>query len=45
MGPRKVTLEVQGTAITIVSKELGDYISLTDMVRRFDGGGAQQPEL
>jgi hypothetical protein len=37
---KKTTIEVQGTAITIVSKEHGDYISLTDMVRNFDGGGA-----
>jgi hypothetical protein len=34
------TIEVQGTAITILAKEHGDYISLTDMVRNFDGGGA-----
>lgn len=38
--PKKSTIEVQGTAITILSKEDGDYISLTDMVRNFDGGGA-----
>ncbi|MEI6656295.1 MAG: KilA-N domain-containing protein [Verrucomicrobiota bacterium] len=38
--PRKSTIEVQGTDITILSKDLGDYISLTDMVRNFDGGGA-----
>jgi KilA-N domain len=37
---KKTTIEVQGTPITIVSKEHGDYISLTDMVRNFDGGGA-----
>src|SRR2546428_13694842 len=34
------TIEVQGTAITVVAKEHGDYISLTDMVRNFEGGGA-----
>jgi len=38
--PKKSTIEVQGTAITILSKEHGDYISLTDMVRNFDGGSA-----
>jgi hypothetical protein len=38
--PRKSTIEVQGTDITILSKDLGDYISLTDMVRNFEGGSA-----
>jgi KilA-N domain len=38
--PKKSTIEVQGSVITILSKEHGDYISLTDMVRNFDGGGA-----
>ena len=38
--PKKSTIEVQGTAITILSKEEGDFISLTDMVRNFDGGSA-----
>ena len=37
---KKTTIDVQGTAITILSEEHGDYISLTDMVRHFDGGGA-----
>jgi KilA-N domain len=37
---KKSTIEVQGTAITILAKEYGDYISLTDMVRKFEGGGA-----
>src|SRR5262245_32383307 len=37
---KKTTIEVQGTAITILSREHGDYISLTDMVRKFEGGGA-----
>ena len=37
---KKSIIEVQGTAITILSKEHGDYISLTDMVRSFEGGGA-----
>jgi KilA-N domain len=38
--PKKSTIEVQGSAITILAKEHGDYISLTDMVRNFDGGSA-----
>ena len=37
---KKSTIEVQGTAISIFSQPGGDYISLTDMVRNFDGGGA-----
>lgn len=37
---RKTSIEVQGTEITILTKEYGDYISLTDMVRNFEGGGA-----
>jgi len=38
--PKKTIIEVQGTDITILSKEHGDYISLTDMVRNFEGGSA-----
>jgi hypothetical protein len=38
--PKKSTIEVQGTAITVIAQEHGDYISLTDMVRNFEGGGA-----
>jgi KilA-N domain len=38
--PKNSTIEVQGSAIAILSKEHGDYISLTDMVRIFEGGGA-----
>jgi hypothetical protein len=34
------TIEVQGTSISIMSQPGGDYISLTDMVRNFDGAGA-----
>ena len=37
---KPATIEVQGTAITVIAKEHGDYISLTDMVRNFEGGGA-----
>src|SRR3989304_2691012 len=37
---KKRTIEVQGTSISILSQPGGDYISLTDMVRNFDGGGA-----
>ena len=33
-------IEVQGTSIGILTKPAGDYISLTDMVRNFDGAGA-----
>ncbi len=36
---KKSSIEVQGTAIAIVSRDEGDYISLTDMVRHFEGGG------
>jgi hypothetical protein len=37
---KSASIEVQGTAITVVSGDEGDYISLTDMVRRFEGGSA-----
>lgn len=37
---KKATISVQGTAITILSKQNNDYISLTDMVQNFDGGSA-----
>ncbi len=37
---KRSTIEVQGTAIGILSQPDGDYISLTDMVRNFDGAGA-----
>ncbi len=37
---KKNTIEVQGTSISILSQQGGDYISLTDMVRNFDGGSA-----
>lgn len=37
---KQSSITVQGTAITILSQEEGDYISLTDMVKHFDGGGA-----
>ena len=38
--PKKASIEVQGVAIAILSKAQGDFISLTDMVRNFDGGSA-----
>ena len=38
---RKSIIEVQGTSIAILSQPGGDYISLTDMVRNFDGAGAR----
>ena len=34
---RKSTIDVQGTAITVMSHQLGDYISLTDMLKAKDG--------
>jgi hypothetical protein len=37
---KRNTIEVQGTSISILSQPGGDFISLTDMVRNFDGGGA-----
>ena len=37
---KHVSITVQGTAIAILAQEEGDYISLTDMVKHFDGGGA-----
>lgn len=37
---KKSTIEVQGASISILSQQRGDYISLTDMVRNFDGAGA-----
>ena len=33
--PKRSTLEVQGTAITIVSRDGMDFISLTDMAKKF----------
>jgi hypothetical protein len=33
-------ISVQGTEVTIATRHEQDYISLTDMVRNFDGGGA-----
>lgn len=36
----KAILQVQGSSINVLSKPNGDYISLTDMVRNFDGGSA-----
>ena len=37
---KRSTIEVQGTTIGILAQPGGDYISLTDMVRNFDGAGA-----
>jgi KilA-N domain len=37
---KRSTLDVQGASIGVVSHVGGDYISLTDMVRSFDGGSA-----
>ena len=35
--PRKSTIEVQGTAITILTTRDEDFISLTDMLKAKDG--------
>src|SRR5882672_2657191 len=35
---RKQTIEVKGTAITIIQVNQADYISLTDMVKNFEDG-------
>jgi hypothetical protein len=41
MSKGKTTIiEVQGADIAILSREQGDFISLTDMVKNFDGGNA-----
>ena len=37
---KKSKINVQGTAITILSQNEEDYISLTDMVKNFDGGSS-----
>ena len=37
---KRSTIAVQGTSIGILSRPGGDCISLTDMVRNFDGAGA-----
>ena len=37
---KRATIEVQGTSIGILTQPGSDYISLTDMVRNFDGAGA-----
>lgn len=37
---KQITITVQGTTIGILTRPEGDYISLTDMVRNFDGAGA-----
>ena len=37
---KRSIIEVQGTSISILVQPAGDYISLTDMVKNFDGAGA-----
>ena len=32
---KRSTIEVQGTAITVASNDRSDYISLTDMAKKF----------
>jgi len=34
------TITVKGTVINIINENYGDFISLTDMVKDFDGGSA-----
>ncbi|MDD2763575.1 MAG: hypothetical protein PHE83_06335 [Opitutaceae bacterium] len=41
--PRKSTIEVQGTVITILTRKEQDFISLTDMAKKF--GDDCLPEL
>jgi len=38
--PTNTTINVRGTEITVIHHEDDDFISLTDMVRNFDGGPA-----
>ena len=37
---KNALITVQGTDITVLSHQQGDFISLTDMTKHFDGGGA-----
>lgn len=37
---KKSTINVQGTAISILNQNENDFVSLTDMVKNFDGGSA-----
>ena len=34
---KKVVMEVQGTSVSVLSTQGGDYISLTDMLKAKDG--------
>jgi hypothetical protein len=38
--PTNATINIRGTEITVIRRQDEDYISLTDMVRNFDGGPA-----
>jgi hypothetical protein len=38
--PTKATINVRGTEVTVIHHDAEDFISLTDMVRNFDGGPA-----
>lgn len=38
--PKRSQITVQGSPVTVVSGDHGDFISLTDMVRNFDGGSS-----
>lgn len=37
---KKTTINVQGTSVAVLSRSDDDYISLTDMVKNFEGGSA-----
>jgi len=37
---KKATISVKGSKITVLSKHNTDYISLSDMVKNFEGGSA-----
>jgi hypothetical protein len=37
---KRTSIQVQGASIAILSRDKQDYISLTDMVKNFDGAGA-----
>ena len=40
MRDKKSTLHVQGAEISVFKHQADDFISLTDMVKNFDGGSA-----
>jgi len=38
MKEKKTTINVQGTKVTVFKHQEKDFISLTDMVKNFEGG-------